>query len=150
MDEQRLLVGACGLYCGACPAYLASLPDGKHLLEKANLKKGDEESYICKGCHSNHLGCSKCKIRVCVEEKEIAHCGLCLEFPCNRMSAFQSDGVAHHRDVFDNLEDLKTKGSDKWLEEQKQRWRCKCGNVFSWYEKVCSKCNASLSSYSRQ
>ena len=147
MDEQRLLLGACGLYCGACPGYVASLPDGKHLLEKVNLKKGEEESHICKGCLNSPSICSQCKIWTCAEEKAIAHCGLCLEFPCNQINAFQSDGAVHHRDVLDNLEDLKNKGPDKWLEEQKQRWQCKCGNAFSWYEEFCSKCGASLNSY---
>ena len=151
MDKQRALVGACGLYCGACRAYLASLPTGKHLLEEANIREGEEESYICRGCRSTplHLGCAQCKIRLCTEEKGVAHCGLCREFPCDQISAFQSDGLAHHRDVFDNLEDLKNKGPDKWLEEQKQRWQCKCGNAFSWYEEFCSNCGASLNSYDR-
>jgi hypothetical protein len=49
--------------------------------------------------------------------------------------------------VLVNLEDLKTKGSDRWLAEQAQRWTCKCGAGFSWYEVLCHRCGAPLPSY---
>lgn len=52
------LVAYCGLYCGACGAYLK---------EK------------CRGCHNNEKA-SWCKIRVCVKDKGISSCAECNEF----------------------------------------------------------------------
>jgi hypothetical protein len=52
------LVAYCGLYCGACRAYL----NGK-----------------CPGCHKNEKA-GWCKIRVCCSGQAIASCGQCKEF----------------------------------------------------------------------
>ncbi len=151
MTDSRLLRGVCGLYCGACYHYRASFPEGKHLLEDASHQQSDLNGFTCKGCRSDllyiHPGCKECKIRTCAEDRGIMHCGVCPEFPCDQIAAFQSDGHIHHRDVIMHLEELKAKGPDRWLSEQQQRWRCKCGVSFSWYEKICHSCGAELNSY---
>ncbi|HOW28502.1 MAG TPA: DUF3795 domain-containing protein [Elusimicrobiota bacterium] len=51
-------VAYCGLYCGACKAFL---------IEK------------CPGCHKNEKA-SWCKIRICCIEKKIPSCAACDEF----------------------------------------------------------------------
>jgi len=53
------LVACCGLYCGACRAYL----------------KGR-----CPGCREN-LKATWCKVRSCCREKQYASCADCTEFP---------------------------------------------------------------------
>jgi hypothetical protein len=53
------LVAFCGLYCGACSAFLK---------EK------------CKGCHEN-VKAIWCKVRVCCMERHYASCAECSEFP---------------------------------------------------------------------
>jgi len=151
VENLYMLLGVCGLYCGACYHYRASLAEGQHLLEIAAGQGRSLEGFGCKGCRSgilySHLGCSQCVIRACAEDRRLVHCGLCSEFPCERISAFQSNGRIHHRDVLIHLEELRTKGPDRWLAEQAQRWRCKCGAEFSWYEVVCNCCGAALLSY---
>lgn len=151
MAESRALLGVCGLYCGACYHYRASLPEGVYLLAEAHHQGRVMEGFACRGCRSDHLyvhpGCAQCQIRACAEDRSNFHCGLCSEFPCHRIEAFQSDGRAHHRDVLSNLEELRVKGPDDWLTEQVQRWRCACGADFSWYEVVCHNCGAPLPSY---
>ncbi len=151
MSDSRLLLGVCGLYCGACYHYRASFPASKHLLEEANRQGRDLRGFTCAGCRSDilyiHPGCAECRIRACAESKNIVHCGLCSEFPCDRIRAFQSDGRIHHLDVISNLEELRAKGPDQRLAEQQQRWICKCGASFSWYEKSCHNCGAVLNSY---
>jgi hypothetical protein len=52
------LVAACGLYCGACGAYLR----GK-----------------CPGCRENHKA-TWCKVRTCCHDSEFATCAQCREF----------------------------------------------------------------------
>jgi hypothetical protein len=151
MVEGIRLLGVCGLYCGACYHYRASFPEGKHLLEEAAHQGRDLAGFTCQGCRSDvlyvHPGCAQCEIRACAEDKGLIHCGLCAEFPCERIEAFQSDGRVHHRDVLTQLEALKIKGPDQWLAEQSQRWKCECGASFSWYEEFCSNCGAPLASY---
>jgi hypothetical protein len=151
MDKQLELLGACGLFCGACNHYRASLPGGEHLLEKAVQHGWKREGYICKGCRSSILyiqsGCSQCEIRKCADMKGILHCGSCSDFPCDRIKKFQCDGHAHHLDIFSHLKDLERKGPEVWLTEQEDRWKCVCGTRFSWYEEECRVCGALLNSY---
>lgn len=150
MTEPRLL-GVCGLYCGACYHYRASFPDGEHLLEEARRQGRSPVGFTCQGCRSDalyiHRGCAQCEIRACAEGKGILHCGLCSESPCERLKAFHSDGHIHHLDIFAQLEELNEKGADRWLVEQAQRWQCRCGVSFSWYEETCHHCGAPLDSY---
>jgi hypothetical protein len=151
MPDSRLLLGVCGLYCGACYHYRASFPEGAHLLEEAVRQGRELQGFTCTGCRSNvlyiHPGCAECKLRACAESKDILHCGLCSEFPCDQIKAFQNDGRAHHLDIFANLEELKAGGPDQWLTGQEQRWKCRCGASYSWYEKTCQCCGAVLNSY---
>jgi hypothetical protein len=151
MSDPRLLLGVCGLYCGACNHYRASFPEGVHLLEEAARQGKELQGFTCAGCWSNvlyiHPGCAECKLRACAESRNILHCGFCFEFPCEQIKAFRNDGRKHHVDVFSNLEELRSKGPDHWLAEQEGRWRCECGVSYSWYETVCHQCGASLHSY---
>lgn len=150
-EDARALLGACGLYCGACYHYRASLPEGQHLLAEVERRGRDPEGFTCKGCRSDalyvHPGCAECGIRACADEGEIEHCGLCAEFPCERIEAFQSDGRVHHRDILRQLDELTARGVDQWLVEQSRRWRCECGLGFSWYEENCNICGRPLQSY---
>jgi predicted amidophosphoribosyltransferase len=145
------LLGVCGLYCGACYHYRASLPEGRYLLEEAARQGRPLEGYTCQGCRSDilyiHSGCAQCRIRACADAKGLVHCGLCAEFPCDLIRAFQNDGRIHHRDVLDNLKELGARGTDRWLAEQARRWTCSCGAGFSWYEVFCHDCGAPLPSY---
>lgn len=151
MTCSKVLLGVCGLYCGACYHYRASFTEGRYLLEEAARQGRSLEGFACKGCRSGalylHAGCSQCKIRACAEDKGLIHCGLCSEFPCDRIEAFQSDGRIHHQDILTHLEELKVKEPDRWLAEQAQRWKCKCGASLSWYEESCHTCDAPLASY---
>ena len=145
------LLGVCGLYCGACYHYRASFPEGAHLVEEAARQGRARQGFACQGCRSDrlyvHPGCAQCQIRACAEEKELFHCGLCVDFPCRRLMDFQSDGRTHHVPVLDQLEALRERGPERWLAERARRWTCTCGARFSWYETVCRQCSAPLDSY---
>jgi hypothetical protein len=151
MTEFGKLLGACGLYCGACYHYRAAQPDSRHLLAEAARRGRPLQGFACQGCRSQdryvHPGCAECEIRACAQGREALHCGLCPEFPCQQLLAFQSDGRLHHRHVLVHLERLAVQGIEAWLAEQAQRWTCRCGAAFSWYEEVCHHCGASLDSY---
>lgn len=151
INQASKLLGACGLYCGACYHYRASFYTSERLSQEAARRRRDLQGFTCQGCRSDklyiHAGCSQCEIRFCTDERDIPHCGLCPEFPCGRMKAFQSDGRVHHRDILSQLESLCLIGVDQWLVEQAQRWTCECGESYNWYEETCSQCGKPLASY---
>jgi len=152
--KTKNLVAVCGLYCGACPHYRASFPDGQHLLRPEFRGDRPLTKFTCRGCRSNqlycHPGCSECAIRACADHQGLAHCAKSAEFPCPRLIAFQTDGRAHHLPILEQLEDIQRKDIEPWLVEQAARWTCICGQPFSWYEIVCPKCGKPLDSYREQ
>jgi hypothetical protein len=145
------LLAACGLYCGACYHYRASFPEGKHLLAPAARQGRPAKGYTCRGCRSEklyiHPGCAQCAIRDCAEEKGLPHCGVCPQVPCERLLAFKNDGHLHHLPILEQLEDLARTDPEQWLGVQADRWTCKCGTPFSWYETVCAQCGAKLDAF---
>lgn len=144
------LLGACGLYCGACNHYRASYPEGKHLIEKAKQEGRNIEGFTCQGCRSDrlyiHPGCLECQIRNCVEAQGILHCGQCGKLPCEQLLAFINDGHIHHLNLDLQVQRLNSLGTDGWIIEQVRRWMCKCGTPYSWYDETCQSCGASLDS----
>ncbi|HWR52000.1 MAG TPA: DUF3795 domain-containing protein [Bryobacteraceae bacterium] len=138
MNDTVSLLGACGLYCGACP----------HL---AGAASADPEIQGCQGCRGDsecmHPWCAECGIRDCADEKGYLHCGECSDFPCERLEAFRRDGKPHHADITNNLLRINEAGSAQWLAEQKERWTCICGTSFSWYQGLCYSCGETVPSY---
>ena len=151
--EKNQILGACGLYCGACNHYRFSFTEGEHLLRDSNPKNLTYDKFTCRGCHSDKSemlpGCAGCKIRECSKKKKISHCGSCNEFPCKLLTDFKNDGRIHHQYILKNLQELNTKGVEQWLIEQENRWKCECGYNYSWYEESCYNCGMKLNSYKK-
>ncbi len=150
-EGTNTLLAACGLYCGACYHYRASFYGEERLQREAARRGRDVQGFTCRGCRSErlyiHPGCAQCEIRACTDRKGILHCGLCAEFPCERIKAFQSDGRLHHQDIFIELGRMCEMGAEEWLAKQARRWQCECGESYSWYEESCNKCGRPLASY---
>jgi hypothetical protein len=91
----------CGDYCGKCPNY--PIP--------------------CAGCIPSLL--ADCHFVKCGLEKRIEHCGLCDQFPCQKLIEFVPDDrpgcpPGYH---VENLRLRASLGTDSWLESQRSRWR---------------------------
>ena len=65
IEASPELVARCGLYCGACGAYL---------------------NERCDGCHKNQKA-KWCKIRTCCSEQGLASCANCADHPDPRQCA---------------------------------------------------------------
>jgi hypothetical protein len=107
------LAAVCGIYCGGCN-YL----DG-----------------TCKGCSaergrvfwtkSEEIPWDTCPIwKCCVEQKELEHCGLCSDFPCDTYLNLK-DPSNPEADLLkqQSIESLKHRtevGTGRWLEEQER------------------------------
>lgn len=104
----------CGLECGSCPAYLATISGYSYSRERI----ADEWSAIygrrispgeisCTGCrnkagvHFSH--CYECSIRLCAVTRGADTCASCDEYPCMDLEEF-FEMVPEARD---NLESLR-------------------------------------------
>jgi len=138
-NKNEILVAPCGLYCGACRAYLASLENNDQS------KPGAKPSTPCDGCLGGgrapaHI--SKCEIRSCAAKKtKTGRCSECAEFPCKIITNFNNDGVQHHSEVLANLGQLRKMGIKDWAKYEDDRWTCsKCRTKQSWYDAECPQC----------
>lgn len=150
------LVAPCGLYCGACPMYLATQENSEKRLEslmqqfsagKMQMKMAD---ILCDGCIGGRrvaTFCSRCAMRSCAESKpNVTRCSDCPDFPCSKITNFNNDGMTHHSEVLENLRHLREMGIGKWTQYEEDRWRCpQCKEKLSWYDKACQKCGAKRS-----
>ena len=121
----------CGIYCGACPALMAS----KDAKPSADVK--------CLGCRSTKKTpgyAPKCEVRKCANSKMLQSCGLCKSYPCDKIKAFFNETPKYGlREKY--LNTVRDKGLPAWLAEMKTRWTCKkCGAPFGYGLTTCKKC----------
>ena len=126
----------CGLFCGAC----GGLQD--------TVKTGKPDG--CLGCKSNKLGghCRVCKVRECALSRRVVNCGVCLEYPCNKIKEYHNDEkeMTYMAIARKNSEDFMYFGDDPdWSEKQLKRWSCpKCNTPFHFKSGVCPKCQGAI------
>lgn len=86
----------CGFHCSRCPAYKNNIHTEADririhdLWQKIYGMDMPVDELCCDGClkpddENPHKIGGACVIRSCVLEKNIRHCGLCSEFPCDLM-----------------------------------------------------------------
>ena len=146
--KNENLVTPCGLYCGACPAYLATKENNEQRLAPGSgfgPKQLSPASMQCDGCLGGGRVLShvpKCAIRECAATKsKTRRCSECAEFPCDRITGFNNDGMVHHAEVLDNLHQIRSMGISEWTKREAERWSCpKCQTRLAWYEAECLKC----------
>lgn len=144
------LVGACGLYCGACDHYLSNITNGKHLLERKTDIGIMVSENPCGGCKVDSVDklckwCRECSIRKCVFGRSLNHCGECTQFPCKEIESFRNNRLIHKREGYKNLEELLEVGIEEWLKIQEIRWSCNnCGASYSFYESECFYCKSKV------
>ena len=165
MGNGEHLAGACGIYCGACPAYIAKHSDDEQI--KIKLQKGLSsgatkppkgippskwmEGLRCDGCLSGGklaAHCQRCDIRLCALGKQNnARCSDCEELPCHRITnLIDMGGYLHRKEYLPNLKKIREMGVQKWVQYEEERWRCpQCGLPMSWYDPECAGCGAKRS-----
>jgi hypothetical protein len=155
-EKKENLVASCGLYCGACPMYLATQTKDEQRLKSIQQQFGSgpmklsQEDLLCDGClGGGRLAsfCRKCAIRESAAAKtKTRRCSECAEFACSRITGFNNDGMLHHAEVLQNLRQLRTMGIKDWAKHEEERWRCpQCRELISWYDSACPKCGAKRS-----
>lgn len=158
----------CGIYCGACDimntyktgykSRLASFWNEtavKKLHKTMGLDYDNTRPFeiTCNGCKTDTLfvNCRVCNIRKCAIEKNVAHCIDCGEYPCNTIIEFNkmSSFFPHLNCKQANMEKIKKEGTERWLSEQENGWKCPdCKTGFSWYTGKCNNCGKDLTGLS--
>ena len=123
-EDDKRLIGACGLNCAACGIYQAHT--GKDVERQRRIAedifgKDTEvlpERIACEGCSGNldvHWS-SECEIMLCAHEKDLIACSQCNEFQCPKLDAFYSKGYGKAKE--NALRQHKIGLEDWWKEQQ--------------------------------
>lgn len=123
-DEERALISPCGLYCGACPLYLARTNDGlrKRIAEGQGIPV--EQVVLCAGCRPMQgripvVGESVCATYTCaIDNKKAEFCYECQDFPCLKLApcADRAGEIPHNTKVY-HLLLLQKEGIDAFIKK---------------------------------
>jgi hypothetical protein len=91
------MIGYCGIIRSDCPVLVATQKNDdserKRVAELFTRQYGKgykSQDINCDGCLSDGPRilsyCSICEIRKCGREKKVENCGLCADYPCERLS----------------------------------------------------------------
>ncbi len=91
------LLGACGLNCGACPAYVATRANDAETIAAIAARWSEEyghevkpEYVWCEGClargerKGGHT--RECDVRACALERGVANCARCDDYGCEKIA----------------------------------------------------------------
>ncbi len=146
--SDRSLVGACGIYCGACMIYRAYKDNDERLTQYLTENGLSRDKIHCEGCVSGDVSvtCVTCSYRDCAKQKGITFCFECKDMPCEKIVELvekrsRSNNLPHLTLCLTNLQTLKQTGIQEWLRKQEGRWKCaKCGRRMNWYSELCPDC----------
>jgi len=130
-DEERALISPCGLYCGACPLYLARTDETlrQRIAERQGVPV--EKVLLCAGCRPVRgrvpfdWARSGCDTYDCaIDDKKVEFCYGCDDFPCLKLApcADRAQELPHNTKVY-NLVLLQKEGIDTFLQKYPDRMR---------------------------
>ncbi len=135
-NPNKELIAPCGMNCGICSSYLAH----KNSIPRKVVSN-------CIGCRARDKQCAflkkKCRDDLKLLKGEIEFCFECNYFPCdNLVKLDKSYRVKFGMSMIDNLNEIKKKGIDIFIEKQENKYKCpKCNNLISVHSKKCFVCD---------
>jgi hypothetical protein len=127
------LIAPCGMNCAICSRYLSYI---------YNLKRSQ-----CIGCRPRKKKCTYL-FKNCTGPKNISNekatfCFECSHYPCKQINRIDDRYRRNYQmSMKENLDYIKTKGIDKFTEEQYKKYHCKmCDGLISIHNKKCFKCD---------
>jgi len=107
------IIGACGIVCSECPAYIATQADDADGIAKTAAEWSAQfdaeikpENVWCDGCLTEgerkcgHTG--ECDVRACVVERKLANCAHCNDYACEKLTKFM-EFVPEVKEVLDGI-----------------------------------------------
>ncbi len=122
-------IAPCGMNCSLCYAF-------------------QREKNKCNGCRGEieliPNSCKRCIIRNCSvnQNNKSKFCYECESYPCQRLKQLDKRyKTKYHMSMIENLEYIKNLGINKFIENEKERWKCsECGNIICIHHNECPKC----------
>src|SRR5512146_226145 len=122
------LIAACGMNCGICMAYL-------------------RDKNTCPGCRADTnkaISVTRCKIKNCevIQRGKVKFCFECDSFPCKNVKHMDKRyRTKYAMSTIENLENIRTLGIQKFLQNEKVRWACpECGGTICVHRRHCYSC----------
>jgi hypothetical protein len=136
MDKMKAeLIAPCGMNCSLCISYQSM---------KNDLKKHGFQKKYCAGCLRRGKNCTFMK-KQCdlLGEGHIRFCHECGGFPCRRLKSLDKRYTnKYHMSMIENLEFIKERGIEKFLEKEDEKWLChKCGGIICCHNGLCLNCS---------
>jgi hypothetical protein len=136
------LMSPCGLFCGACPIYVADRTDDQRLKEKLSAFYNVAiDEIACKGCLSDvpFSFCRVCEIKSCSADKQNAGCHECDDFPCALIENFPvPEGKAV---ILRSVPKRRQVGDEQWVKNETDRYTCPhCGGPLFRASSRCRSC----------
>lgn len=135
-DFAEAMLAPCGMNCAVCYKHLGKKP--------------------CEGCNNGNNfkseHCRMCKIKSCVQFKEIKFCWECSAFPCKRMKALdKSYRLRYGVSLIEYSRMQQTQGTHAVLQKQQEQYTCPaCGGTISLHDGICSSCKMEYSTGRRR
>ena len=133
MTEKH--IAPCGMNCSLCIAYQ---------FREHDLNQWGYHRKYCPGCiprgeNCLHMG-DQCEL---LANGRVRFCFECENFPCKRLKSLDKRyRTKYHMSMIENLVFIKEHGIEKFLEKQKETWRCPtCGGLICCHNGLCLTCN---------
>ena len=137
-EMKEILIAPCGMNCRLCIAYQFKDNDLN--------KKGFHKKY-CPGCiprgeNCKHMG-DRCEL---LGNGKARFCFECKDYPCKTLKALDKRyRTKYHMSTIENLNYIKEKGMESFLEEQTEKWKCQnCGGTICCHNGLCLNCSIDL------
>lgn len=105
IDKSEWDVSVCGLNCAKCK-----------MVEQG-------ECNGCRGSLDRHWS-PDCEFLTCAKSRGHQHCFECIDFSCEKLQAFATDGHEHHRLAVENMKEMKEIGLENWIAQQPKPMFC--------------------------
>ena len=128
------LIAPCGMNCGICIGFFGYT------------MSGEKRKITCIGCKPRDKSCAHLK-KFCekLTKNEFEYCYECIDFPCKPLQKL--DNKYRNRfnmSMIENLEYIKEKGMNKFLQEQEKKYTCPiCQGIICVHNNRCYSCEAS-------
>lgn len=120
MNHRTALVAPCGIDCGVCELYLARY--NTELMDHLIASGFSEDVLPCDGCRVNRGKCPilpfNCATYECADEKGVAYCSECSEFPCHKLMPCidKAEKLQHNMKTY-NLALIKKNGVKAFIQQ---------------------------------
>jgi hypothetical protein len=127
------LIAPCGMNCAICSRYLAYINNLRRSQSIGCRPRNKRCTYLFKNC-SGPKNTSKRNSTFCFE---------CNTYPCKQIDRIDKRyRIGFEMSMKDNLEYIRTRGVDKFIEAQSKKYHCrKCSGLISIHNGKCFTCD---------